>query len=65
MKIFSRVYADLITPRDFWPDLGPDSGNPESGNFFDLIEPIHLIIGGIVLVLIIVSLFMIFKSKKK
>jgi hypothetical protein len=65
MKIFSRVYADLITPRDFWPDLGPNPDNPNSVDFFDLIEPIHLIIGGIVLVLVIVSLFMIFKSKKK
>jgi hypothetical protein len=63
MKNLGTIYADLISPDDFWPDF---PGNPsKEPSFFDLIEPIHVVIGGVVLVLVVVSLFMIFKSKKK
>lgn len=65
MRSFSTVYADLISPNDVWPDFPSDPGNTVEPSVFDLLGPIGLLIGGVVLILVIVSLFMIFKSKEK
>jgi len=65
MKDLGIIYADLISPGDLWPFPQNNPGERPSLNIFELIEPIHLLIGGIVLVVVIIALFMISKSKEK
>lgn len=64
MKDLGIIYADIIVPGD-WPLSQNNPGETNPSNIFELIEPIHLLIGGIVLIVVIVALFMISKSKKK
>lgn len=65
MKDLGIIYADLISPGNLWPFPQNNPGETKPSNIFELIEPIHLLIGGIVLVVVIIALFMISKSKKK
>ena len=56
-----NALADLLPPGDGW-----DAPNrPEPKTFIDLIEPQHIVIGGAVLAIIIVSFVVLFKMRKK
>jgi len=70
-SIFSLIFtqkalADLlpINGGSNTPSSSPNI-NPEPKTFIDLIEPQHIIIGGAVLALVIISFIVLFKMRKK
>lgn len=64
--MFSQnALADLLPPDGRWGTPSRPNINPEPKTFIDLIEPQHIIIGGAVLAIIIVSFVVLFKMRKK
>lgn len=66
LAVFSLIFtqnalADLLPPDGGWNT----PSRPEPKTFIDLIEPQHIVIGGAVLVVVIVSFIVIFKMRKK
>jgi len=59
-----NALADLLPPDGGWdrPNFNP---NTEPKTFIDLIEPQHIIIGGVVLAVVIISFIALFKMRKK
>jgi len=60
-----NALADLLPPDGRRDTPSRPNINPEPKTFIDLIEPQHIIIGGAVLVIIIVSFVVLFKMRKK
>ena len=68
--IFSLMFAqsalaDLLPPDGGWNNQSRPNINPEQKTFIDLIEPQHIIIGGAVLAVVIISFIILFKMRKK
>lgn len=68
--VFSLMFAqnalaDVLPPDGGWDTPIRPNINPEPKTFIDLIEPQHIVIGGAVLVVVIVSFIVIFKMRKK
>ena len=62
-----NALADVLPPNGKWdtpsrPNVNP---NTEPKTFIDLIEPQHIIIGGAVLAVVIVSFVVLFKMRRK
>lgn len=65
-SVFSLIFvqsalADLLPPDGGWDT----PSRPEPKTFIDLIEPQHIIIGGVVLAVVIISFVVLFKMRKK
>jgi len=66
LAVFSLMFAQNALADLLPPDGGWDApSKPEPKTFIDLIEPQHIVIGGAVLFVVIVSFIMIFKMRKK
>ncbi len=60
-----NALADMLPPDGGWKVRTAPAANPEPKSFIDLIEPIHVAIGIIVLVVVIVSFVVLSKARKK
>ncbi|MDD4607170.1 MAG: hypothetical protein PHS07_02425 [Patescibacteria group bacterium] len=61
-----NALADLLPPPDGgWDTPSRPNINPEPKTFIDLIEPQHIVIGGAVLAVVIISFVVLFKMRKK
>lgn len=60
-----KALADLLPPDGGWKGSSNPNFRPEPKSFMDLIEPQHIIIGTVVLLVIIISFAVLFKMRKK
>jgi len=60
-----NALADVLPSDGGWNNQSRPNINPEQKTFIDLIEPQHIIIGGAVLAVVIISFIVLFKMRKK